>query len=136
MVCILKSAYKGDDLDFMMDRFKHAFAALKRPASVPIEALLLDYDSPLLKPTTKQDEGRKKRATISWEKCRVGHHDYSLKWGLGEKRPITNWQASGAKVLPDWHQPMDGLTERTMDTMDISHLRNVRYKEIDDRYQK
>ncbi|PBP21728.1 Helicase-like transcription factor HLTF/DNA helicase RAD5, DEAD-box superfamily (ISS) [Diplocarpon rosae] len=136
MVCILRSSYKAGDLDEKTLNFKKFLEGnFKRPASVPIEAMLLDYDSPLLKLTSKEEDGQKKRASTSWEKCKLGHHDYSQKHGLGNKHPITNWMPNGAKVLPEHWQPTDGLTERVLDTVDLSHARNIKYKGIDDRYQ-
>ncbi|CAL3967483.1 unnamed protein product [Diplocarpon coronariae] len=136
MVCILRSSYKAGDLDQQTLEFKKFLEVnFKRPASVPIEALLLDYDSPLLKLTSKDEVGYKKRASTSWEKCKLGHHDYSQKHALGNKHPITGWRPNGAKVLPDFWQPTDGLTERVLDTVDLSHARNVKYKGVDDRYQ-
>lgn len=138
MVCILRSAFKAGSqkLDDLVGSFGVKFQSLKRPASVPIESMLLDFDSPLLKTTAQVDTSGRKRSVVQWARCKLGHQDYSMRFGLGESHPITHWASNGSKRLPDFHQHTPSLTERTMDTLDKSHLRNILFKKIDDRYQK
>ncbi|KAG4436407.1 hypothetical protein IFR05_008100 [Cadophora sp. M221] len=134
MVCILRAAFNGSPakLAKAAEGFLNLVNELKRPASVPMEAMMLPFDSPLLE-VTARDDGGNKRAVMPWEKCKLGHQDYVLKHNLGTSHPITLWDANGFKVLPDYFKPTAGFTDRVLDSIDISHLRNIILKLIDDR---
>ncbi|KAH9223760.1 hypothetical protein DL95DRAFT_352610 [Leptodontidium sp. 2 PMI_412] len=135
MVCILRAAFKTGAVELAnrAETFPDLVNTLKRPASVPMEAMMLPFDSPLLEVTARED-GSNKRAVMPWEKCKLGHQEYVLSHNLGTHHPITLWDANGFKVLPDYFKPTAGFTDRVLDSIDISHLRNIVLKMIDDRY--
>lgn len=42
---------------------------------------------------------------VKWGKCKIGHHDYCVDHGHGEKHPITGWEGDGSKEMPDFYRP-------------------------------
>ncbi|CZT44976.1 uncharacterized protein RSE6_05240 [Rhynchosporium secalis] len=136
MVCVLNDdPQHSTHLKFLAKEFPELVNKLKRPASVPMEALLFNFDEPLLNSTGREEgDVKKKRGAWAWEKCKLGHQEYVLKHGLGSLRPVTHWEANGSKLLPDFYKQTTVFTNRTMDCIDIAHLRNILLKGIDDRY--
>ncbi len=136
MVCILVDTYEGGEVALEKDilKFSELFKSLERKASVPIEALLLDFDSPLLENPPREESSGKNRAAFQWEKCKLGHDEYIRDHRLGERHPITHWESNGKRLYPDFYKVTAGMTDRVSDTVDIGHKRNVRYKGIDDRF--
>ncbi|PVH80633.1 hypothetical protein DL98DRAFT_571725 [Cadophora sp. DSE1049] len=133
MLCILRDSFESvTALQKHAQSFLTLVNKLKRPASVPMEAMLLDFDSPLLC-STKRDDGAKQRAAMPWAKCKLGHEQYVRAYGLGSRHPITGWRPDGYKVLPDYYSHNLSFTCRTTDFIDISHLRNISLKGLDDR---
>ncbi|KAH7356500.1 hypothetical protein BKA65DRAFT_547896 [Rhexocercosporidium sp. MPI-PUGE-AT-0058] len=106
--------------------------SLKRFASVPIQALMSDFDSPLLDLSAREEV--KPRAAVTWDACRLNHQKYVEVNRLGSRHPITHWDELGHKTLPDYYKRNLVLTDRTMDYIDISHLRNISLRGFDDRY--
>ncbi len=124
---------------------------LKRPASVPAECMLLRSDDPVLelfsasndyvsnKPvktaTKAKGKGQAKIKTPTpWIKAKIGHHDYRNDLLLGPRRELTSWQEGGSFTPEDfWMRSRKGLVERVLDTIEISHLRNIK-RGFDDRY--
>jgi site-specific DNA-cytosine methylase len=134
MVCVLESAIpKGMEWEKLRKECTQLVTKLKRPASAPVEAILFPSDHPALKVLHGESKGDKK--PVAWDKCSMGHGDYSRALGLGNKHPITNWKPDGSRQLPDFHTPMPNMTERVGDTLDISHKRNEQ-RGIDDQHYK
>ena len=117
-----------------IESFKDTFNGFKCPPSVPAEAFLFRSDDEHLSVLRCLDE-LIKQGCINWEKCRVGHDDYRHAEYLGLEHPITHWGSDGSRVLPDFHKPFLGMSERVLDSIDIAHLRNLR-RGIDDRYYR
>ena len=137
MVCILTESYPDEEeLSAALESFPTLIKELKRPPSVPIEAMLLPFDDPRLEGLSREEAGVTKRAATPWEKCKLGHQDYSVVMQLGTKRPLTHWNQNGSKVLPDYYKPTSGLTDRVLDSLDICHKRNFVVKGVDDRYYR
>jgi hypothetical protein len=112
---------------------KH-FNSMRRPASIPVESMLLSHDDPSLRANASEVNAASGK-TVDWDKCQAGHEDYRQQLGLGNKRPITNWQSDGSNRLPDYFIKFSGLKARVEDTIDIAHLRGVK-RGYDDRYYK
>lgn len=134
MACVLRENFKHGQatLDTLARTFPTLVTKLERQASVPMETLMLDFDSPLLGANEKANE-EKKRAPTAWKKCKVGHKLYRDSLGLGQKRPMTFWELDGDMRLPDYFRLDLVFTNRTTDVIDISHNRNVALKRVDDR---
>ncbi|GAA5896190.1 hypothetical protein JCM6882_008514 [Rhodosporidiobolus microsporus] len=105
-----------------------------RPASAPTEAFLLNTDDPrihrarqeLSQVKVKADGSR--RAAVDWIKCEQRHALARHEEQLGDARPLTDWQDTGGKpTLPDgaWQDWGEAQTERVLDLMDISYLRQA-----------
>jgi site-specific DNA-cytosine methylase len=109
------------------------FEGLAFPASAPVEAMLLQNDDPLLRAVAMQT-GSASNA-IAWSKCKAGHEDYRRQLGLGKGREMTHWSADGPLRNHDYFIYFPGQKERVSDTIDVSHLRNLR-RGFDDRYFK
>ncbi|CAG8949840.1 hypothetical protein HYFRA_00004167 [Hymenoscyphus fraxineus] len=110
---------------------------LKRPASTPVEMWLKRADDPLLIYCRSHwvDDLEKTRKPPRWDACQVNYKSYRHNLGLGEGRPVTSWGSDGYFQLPDFYQRKHnfGMTERVLDTLDISHLRGL-LRGYDDRY--
>ncbi|KAH7407894.1 hypothetical protein BKA64DRAFT_640808 [Cadophora sp. MPI-SDFR-AT-0126] len=134
MLCVLRENCEGGvaGLQKHAESFMALVNKLKRPASVPMEAMLLDFDSPLLSGTGR-DYAPKQRQEPSWVKCKLGHEKYVQENGLGNRHPITSWRPNGYRIVPDYYSRDLSFTSRTLDFIDISHLRNILFKGLDDR---
>lgn len=110
---------------------------LRRPASTPVQMWLLPSDDPRLvhSRTPWVDDLEKSRKPPRWDACQVNYASYRQNLGFGDNRPLTSWGTDGFFVLPDFFQQKHsfGLTERVLDTIDISHIRAVN-RGYDDRY--
>jgi site-specific DNA-cytosine methylase len=134
MVCVLKSAIsEGMDWKLLKKDCENLVEALKRSASAPVEAMLFPPDHPALKSIHGEIKSDKK--PVDWDKCSMGHGDYSRELGLGNKHPITNWKTDGSRILPDFHIPMACMTERVADTVDIAHKRSLQRGFDDTKYK-
>lgn len=103
----------------------------KSPANVPVEEFLIPVDSYLLDPL-RSDKRDKSRKPTAWKSCQIGHEKYRNDIGVGSKRPLTEWISGGSMNLPDYFDPNPGLVERTLDTLDIAHMRSAQ-RGYDDR---
>ncbi|KAK4703476.1 hypothetical protein P7C70_g2742, partial [Phenoliferia sp. Uapishka_3] len=126
----------GPGLD---QKWKNKMTALRRPASVSLEAFLLPSDDPRITraraalSTAKLSIDGQKRAPTDWAKCESRHHRSRDEEQLGTKRYLTGWQDGGGP--PD---PVEGIwpawtavqTERVTDLIDISGLRQAQ-KNVD-----
>lgn len=100
---------------------------LRRPASSPFEAFLLDRDDPRvhkgqaeLRPTTKTRE-------TEWILSRGRHQKVRSSQLLGAKRPLTNWIEGGRCTFPDFGSMtwFSAQVSRVLDTIDINFLRSL-----------
>lgn len=107
----------------------------ERPASSPAEAFLLHSDDPRIHRARQElshqriSADGKKRDTVDWGRCEVRHSVARQKEKLGQRRPLTDWQDNGGKpTLPDgaWQDWAEAQTERVLDLMDISYLRQAK----------
>lgn len=133
MVCVDRSSLTdGMDVELMLNQWANLVKKLRRPASVPVEAMLLKADDPKL---FDSQEPEKDQAGVPWKRCEIGHRAYRRDLKLGDGRPLTEWSNDSSFRLPDFVGKMSGLTPRVLDTLDIAHLRNVR-RGFDDRYYR
>jgi site-specific DNA-cytosine methylase len=109
----------------------------RQNASVPAAFLVLRSDDPIRNSyTTESGQAAQARKAITWAKCKIGHEDYRDALDLGKGRKLTNWVNGGSYVTPDFYRKdTRGLVERTLDTLEIAHLRNLR-RGFDDRYYR
>ncbi|GAA5877400.1 hypothetical protein JCM1840_006088 [Sporobolomyces johnsonii] len=128
-----KPQSSADMVDTWVERVKSA----ARSASSPSEAFLLHSDDPRIhrarqelsatKQKTKADG--KQRAAVDWYKCEQRHSVARQMEKLGQRRPLTDWQDGGGKPkMPDgaWQDWAETQTERVLDLMDISYLRQAK----------
>ena len=128
------------------DRWLSQVKGLQRPASAPYDAFLLPADDPRIQQgrekLVKEDQMGRTR-TIDWAKCETRHARARNDEELGNKRPLTNWNESGYRLLAArirWLMPLasDGTckmqdfawidwanaqVDRVWDLMDISFMR-------------
>ncbi|KAI9793644.1 MAG: hypothetical protein M1816_007539 [Peltula sp. TS41687] len=131
MLCIDRRRYKKADK--LVKDWAELMTKLRRPASSPIEAFLLDEDDPrvqrgreeLSKGIAGEDRGPRE---VDWTRCQGRHQDYRSDLFLGPKRPMTGWQDNGSCKMPDYAWADWGVkqVERIWDTLEISWLRNAR----------
>lgn len=110
---------------------------LKRPASTPVEMWLWRSDDPRLVHARSNwtDDRDKSKKPPRWDACQTNYSSFRQHLGLGEARPITGWGEDGFFALPDFCQRKHNftMTERVLDTFEISHLRGLS-RGYDDRY--
>ncbi|GAA5872529.1 hypothetical protein JCM8547_006937 [Rhodosporidiobolus lusitaniae] len=118
----------------LAERWADRVVAAQRPASAPTEAFLLDADDPRVHLAREQlshvtlNKDGNKRAGPDWVKCEQRHALARHHERLGQKRPLTDWQDGGGKpTMPDgaWQDWAEAQTERVVDLMDISYLRQA-----------
>ncbi|KAK4333158.1 hypothetical protein RTBOTA2_001878 [Rhodotorula toruloides] len=116
-------------------KWKELMKINERPASSPAEAFLLHSDDPRIHRARQElshqriSADGKKRDTVDWGRCEVRHSVARQKEKLGQRRPLTDWQDNGGKpTLPDgaWQDWAEAQTERVLDLMDISYLRQAK----------
>lgn len=123
MVCFDQSRLAKAD-KAASEKWTDLMAKFKRPASSSVLAFLQTNAS-----STSDQQPRMEEATreIAWAKCEITQMEYRRKSRLGLARPLTNWQESGAMLIPEngsqsWYR---GLSERMLDTLDILLLRKA-----------
>ena len=119
--------------DSLEKKCRDMIKALQHTATVPLEALLFASDDPRLE--VLNQERKTDNKPTPWNRCKIGHLDYTRTHELGDQHPATNWKPDGSKELPNFYHPMPGLTERVADSIDIAHKRNL-VRGFDDRYYK
>jgi hypothetical protein len=127
-----------DKLNRLLDEYVEMVKKLERPASAPVDVFLFDSDDPLFYNSGQEGgaEIEKPRKSTTWERCKSGHHNYRYALSLGSQRPLANWVNEGLYIPLDYfHKSTKGCTERVLDSMDVSHLRNLT-RGFDDRYNK
>ncbi|VDC03470.1 unnamed protein product [Peniophora sp. CBMAI 1063] len=112
-------------------RWQELVGKMQRPASVVLDAFLLQSDDPrihrerekLVQASYNTDTRRAGRT--DWVRCETRHHRVRLEEELGSKRPFTNWGEGHATKLPDfaWTDWGKAQVERVWDLLDISLLR-------------
>jgi site-specific DNA-cytosine methylase len=136
MVCVDK--FKLDDSGIDPAVFKKNFYArmadFRRPVSSPLSSFILPNDDPLV---TRASQSMIRQSVldtslreVDWAKCEIRHINTRRNQNLGIARPLTNWQESGALVLPEncnrvWFRQQ---VERVWDFMDMSLLRKANPK--------
>ncbi|GAA5977088.1 hypothetical protein JCM11641_001296 [Rhodosporidiobolus odoratus] len=121
------------------ERLAHEWAArvekAARPASAPTEAFLLNSDDPRIHRArqelshVKLKQDGTKRSPADWIKCEQRHAFARHDERLGKQKPLTDWQDAGGKpTMPDgaWQDWAEAQTERVLDLMDISFLRQAK----------
>ncbi|GAA6003370.1 hypothetical protein JCM10207_000301 [Rhodosporidiobolus poonsookiae] len=132
-----KSSKSKDNLsaEDMGDMWAERVAKAARSASAPTEAFLLNSDDPRILRAREElshiklNADGSRRAAAAWAKCEQRHAQARHQEELGNKRPLTDWQDGGGKpTLPDgaWQDWGEAQTERVLDLMDISYLRNAK----------
>jgi hypothetical protein len=128
-------------LDSALKKMREVFKALERPASSTIEAFSLAEDDVRvqlareeLSNPTRSDTGRS--TFVDWTRCHTRHEAVRTNHGLGQMRPMTQWQDGGSckpmdYMWCDWTQVQ---VERVLDTIDMSFLRNLN-RGFDQRYK-
>jgi site-specific DNA-cytosine methylase len=112
----------------------------KRPASSPFTQWTLPEDGQVLlqqRNITSNRHGPMVRAAVDWSLYKIRHQDYRRENGLGIRRPVSNYQDGGICRQPDW---MDrswyaSQVERVWDTIDMNHLRTLRWSGYDNSYK-
>ncbi|KAG9241959.1 hypothetical protein BJ878DRAFT_569704 [Calycina marina] len=126
-----------DILTPMFERYKTILKTFFAcPASVPVDKMLIDEEDPILdcmRPTSFRTADGQEKKEVAWVRCKVEHQNYREDLGLGPQKPISGWQNQHSFTLPFWFHPQPGLTTRTLDVLDIAHLRTVN-RGVDDRY--
>ncbi|GAA5939099.1 hypothetical protein JCM3775_003183 [Rhodotorula graminis] len=120
----------------MTERWASKLQGLARPASSPAEAFLLDSDDVRVhRARTELSQRRatallgKQRDATDWARCQQRHSIARSLEKLGPQKPLTGWSAQGGKpTMPDgaWQDWAEAQTERVLDLMDISFLRQAR----------
>jgi site-specific DNA-cytosine methylase len=107
--------------------WKENMDGLKRPASCPPEAFLLDADDQNLMRALEELAGDLRTRVVDWAACQGRHHDVRSLLGLGQGRPITQWVESGGCKPIDYMQKEFFRTQpdRVRDTADIWYLRGL-----------
>ncbi|GAA6053725.1 hypothetical protein JCM3770_003185 [Rhodotorula araucariae] len=130
----LKSAAKSAER--MAEQWQSKMQSSARAASSPAEAFLLDSDDPrihraraeLSQKRLTAIQGKQRDAT-DWARCQQRHSIARTLEKLGPGKPLTGWSAQGGKpTMPDgaWQDWAEAQTERVLDLMDISYLRQAR----------
>lgn len=122
------------DLHQWANMFTKTFS---QKASIPAAFMVLRSDDPARDSHT-EDSGQETqvRKVTPWAKCKIGHENYRDDLDLGKGRKLTNWVGGGSYTTPDFYRrDTRGFVERTLDTLEIAHLRNLR-RGFDDRYYR
>jgi len=120
----------------MTERWASKLQSLARSASSPAEAFLLDSDDVRVHRARAELSQRRATALLSkqrdatdWARCQQRHSIARSLEKLGPQKPLTGWSAQGGKpTMPDgaWQDWAEAQTERVLDLMDISFLRQAR----------
>jgi len=119
----------------MVEDWCQRIKGAERNASAPTEEFLLDSDDPRIHRArqeasiTKVNADGSQRVAIDWYKCEQRHSVQRQLEKLGLQKPLTDWKEGGGKPqMPDgtWQDWAEGQTERVLDLMDISFLRDAK----------
>ncbi|GAA6010842.1 hypothetical protein JCM11491_004561 [Sporobolomyces phaffii] len=108
----------------------------QRGASAPTEQFLLDSDDPRIHRARQEvalsnarvNQDGSQRVAVDWYKCEQRHSVQRQLEKLGLQKPLTDWKEGGGKPqMPDgsWQDWAETQTERVLDLMDISYLRDA-----------
>ena len=125
---------KGSDT--MVEEWVKRIKEAERNASAPTEQFLLDSDDPRIHrarqevalSNTRINADGSQRAAVDWYKCEQRHSVQRQLEKLGLQKPLTDWKEGGGKPqMPDgsWQDWAESQTERVLDLMDISFLRDA-----------
>ena len=130
MICLSRKAFRNlEQAETLVNKWKQNVRALKRPASVSIESILLPEHDPRV--SQAKDEfskiTRDVRNEVDWTVCAGRYENYRANQQLGTKRPITKWINAGTAKAPEywWTVWFDAQTERLWDTFECAYLRNI-----------
>ncbi|GAA5937049.1 uncharacterized protein JCM15063_000140 [Sporobolomyces koalae] len=122
--------------EMMVEEWVQRIKDAERNASAPTEQFLLDSDDPRIHrarqevalATQRINADGSQRAAVDWYKCEQRHSVQRQLEKLGLARPLTDWKDGGGKPqMPDgsWQDWVEAQTERVLDLMDISFLRDA-----------
>ena len=125
---------KGSDT--MVEEWVKRIKEAERNASAPTEQFLLDSDDPRIHrarqevalSNTRINADGSQRAAVDWYKCEQRHSVQRQLEKLGLQKTLTDWKEGGGKPqMPDgsWQDWAESQTERVLDLMDISFLRDA-----------
>ena len=126
MICVDRKRHKLADK--LAGDWSGAMFELRRPASAPVEAFLLDEDDARLhRAKNELHQTIQKRAGVDWVLSQSRHQTYRTENKLGMERPITRWKDGGSCQTQDywWKDWNMKQVERLWDTYDIAYLRNA-----------
>ena len=129
MLCVLRSKIsRKDELNTILKEWKETIKRLKRPASTPFHAFLLDTDDPRLHKAQAEYKSKSKdkgKREFAWVRYEARHSKYRQLNGFGHGRPITEWRSNGSSSMIEFGNRlwMENEVERVKDTLDISALR-------------
>ena len=139
MICIDRQRCETADAD--VEQWGELMTKLRRPASSPVEAFLLQSEDARLHRAREELTGNgtsksKTSRVFDWTLCQARYQRYRNEQDLGNARPITNWVNGGSCRAPDfWWQDWTRVqVERLWDTFEICFLRNA-LRNIDPRYK-
>ncbi|KAI9744010.1 MAG: hypothetical protein M1818_002744 [Claussenomyces sp. TS43310] len=134
MVCIdrhLSKKLKLDPTRLVSDAMEK-MGELKRPASSPVQAFLLDEDDPRIvrghADMVDGGRGDNKRGNVDWTRCYGRHQDARTEHALGQMRPVMRWEDGGTCYPRDnmWIDWAKKQVERIWDLIDLFSLLSVK----------
>ena len=92
-----------------------------------LDAFLFPDDDPRVIEARNAMVGKRSRLDVDWQRCETRHGQVREKEGLGQKRPLTNWEAGSSTHLMDhcWMEFGSAQVDRVLDLMDINYLRRA-----------
>ncbi|KAI9092807.1 hypothetical protein DFS34DRAFT_583593 [Phlyctochytrium arcticum] len=110
------------------DQWQDLVRSMRRPASSPLEAFMLEPDDPRVHRARQEyaktrDDGRAARS--DWERCESRHERERIEQGLGSKRPFSRWEPNSICRFPDyaWNDWGARQSTRVLDSIDILYLK-------------
>ena len=123
---------RGMNVEASLSSWEDLLRQMRRPASVPAEALTGRYDDGGLKVGLTEEVAVKTKVT-AWTKCQVGHQGYREALELGNGNPITQRTNDGGRIWPEGYTRFS--SERIADSMGITSLRGLRRGHDDRQYK-
>ena len=77
------------------EEWQEGIKRLQRPANPVLEAFLLPDDDPRVIEARQDMATKNAGRDFDWQRCETRHGLAREREGLGQKRPLTNWDAGG-----------------------------------------